>query len=1112
MKLRLACAVAAPLSLILSLPAQTAGQAPPPLIQFSNVATDESGNTLGGVVSMTFSLYNTQQGGEPLWTETQNNVQLDSTGHYSVQLGITKPNGVPTALFTTGQARWLGVQIAQQPEQPRVLLVSVPYALKAGDAQTIGGLPPSAFVLAAPPSGATAYAADSTLAPSTAPPSSAITGTGTVNYLPLWDTTSDIISSVLFQSGTGSTAKIGVGTATPASTLDIKGGSTVRGTLSLPAIAVATATKGADSQPLNLVASAFNSGTSAAANQTFRWQAEPAGNDTSSPAGTLNLLFGEGTSVPSETGLNIANNGQIKFASGQTFPGTGTGDGTVTSVASGAGLTGGPITGAGTLSIATGGVTNAMLANPSLTVAVGTGLTGGGSVALGASTTPISLATNTCASGSAITALPFTCSPFAALGTNTFTGNQTINGNILLPNTTSGGTQGVIELGGLPFIHNWGPSGSYNAFVGRSAGNLTNSGGGLAAVGAYTLTANTTGSFNTASGYSALYSNTTGSGNSASGAYALFGNSTGGDNAASGGFTLTDNTTGSQNTASGYQSLVQNTTGGDNTASGYQSLLNNNGSNNSAYGVSALSGNTTGSNNTGLGYLANVGSSGLSNATAIGANAIVSASNALVLGGTGSSAVNVGIGTATPAFTLDVQGTGRFTGAVTFASSQTFPGVAELGTANTFTGNQTVTGNLTATNLTATSSVSGGVVNATTGYDLGGVPFDSGSTLTANAFLGFAGNGNANAGSFNTAVGYQALANNGSNYNTAVGISALSSNTSGTFNTATGEYAGQTFDGSSVTGSDDTAVGTLAGFSTGSLNNATAIGANAEVSKSNALVLGAITGTNSGTSVSVGIGTSAPAATLDVRDNGYGGNTISAITANTSQNAVYGSNTSTSGNANGAYFYTASPAGTAVVGVNGGTGGNDYAGWFGGNVYISGNLAKGSGSFKIDHPLDPANKYLYHSFVESPDMMNIYNGVATLDARGSVWITLPDYFEALNQDFRYQLTSIGRPQPSLYVAKGISGNRFRISGGKPGGKVSWQVTGVRHDAYADANRIQVEVAKPPQEQGRYLHPELFGAGAEQAIGYQAPPAPPKPPIEAESHPEQSLKARPARLR
>jgi len=150
--------------------------------------------------------------------------------------------------------------------------------------------------------------------------------------------------------------------------------------------------------------------------------------------------------------------------------------------------------------------------------------------------------------------------------------------------------------------------------------------------------------------------------------------------------------------------------------------------------------------------------------------------------------------------------------------------------------------------------------------------------------------------------------------------------------------------------------------------------------------------------------------------------------------------------------------------------------------------------------------------VESPDMMNIYNGVATLDARGSVWITLPNYFEALNQEFRYQLTSIGRPQPSLYVAKEISGNRFRTSGGKPGGKVSWQVTGIRHDAYADAHRIKVEVEKSPQEQGRYLHPELFGAPAEQAIGYQAPPAPAKLPTQDETAHVSSLKNPPAPLK
>jgi hypothetical protein len=127
----------------------TAANSLPPLIQFSSVATDEGGNTLTGVVSIVFALDNSQQGGEPLWTEMQNNVQLDATGHYSVQLGITKVNGVPTARFATGEARLLGIQIAEQGEQARGLL-SVPYALKAGDAATLGGLPASAFVLAGP--------------------------------------------------------------------------------------------------------------------------------------------------------------------------------------------------------------------------------------------------------------------------------------------------------------------------------------------------------------------------------------------------------------------------------------------------------------------------------------------------------------------------------------------------------------------------------------------------------------------------------------------------------------------------------------------------------------------------------------------------------------------------------------------------------------------------------------------------------------------------------------------------------------------------------------------------------------------------------------------------
>jgi hypothetical protein len=143
-----------------------------------------------------------------------------------------------------------------------------------------------------------------------------------------------------------------------------------------------------------------------------------------------------------------------------------------------------------------------------------------------------------------------------------------------------------------------------------------------------------------------------------------------------------------------------------------------------------------------------------------------------------------------------------------------------------------------------------------------------------------------------------------------------------------------------------------------------------------------------------------------------------------------------------------------------------------GDLNVSGNFSKGSGSFKIDHPLDPANKYLYHSFVESPDMMNIYNGLVILDKHGKAVVQLPDYFQALNQDFRYQLTAIGTPGPKLYVASEIAGNQFAIAGGKPGAKVSWQVTGIRHDAYADAHRIQVEEDKG-KERGTYLHPELF---------------------------------------
>jgi hypothetical protein len=170
---------------------------------------------------------------------------------------------------------------------------------------------------------------------------------------------------------------------------------------------------------------------------------------------------------------------------------------------------------------------------------------------------------------------------------------------------------------------------------------------------------------------------------------------------------------------------------------------------------------------------------------------------------------------------------------------------------------------------------------------------------------------------------------------------------------------------------------------------------------------------------------------------------------------------------------------TAGSGLNGATAG--LAASFAGDVSVSGNLSKGGGSFKIDHPIDPENKYLYHSFVESPDMKNIYDGVAKLDSSGEAIVRLPDWFGALNKDFRYLLTAIGAPSPTLYIAEEISENRFKIAGGTPGMRVSWQVTGIRQDAYANHHRIQVEEAKPEPERGTYLHPESFNQPEEKNV-------------------------------
>jgi len=607
MKLRAACVVVGFFSLLLSLVPVTVAQttaetasALPRLVRFGGIVKDLNGNPLTGVVGITFALYSEQSGGAALWLETQN-VTADSNGHYVAVLGSSTPDGLPAEIFTSEQARWVGVQVSGQAEQPRVLLVSAPYALKAGDAETIGGLPPSAFVLA---NQGTAGGVKNAVAPASAnaqknsaPPANPnVTGKGVVDFIPMWDTTSDIVDSIIFQKS----SEIGIHTTTPAATLDVNGKTDVRDTLTL------------------------------------------------FPKSTDSTLAISGTT------FKVDQSGKVTFITGQTFPGTGTITGITT--ATGSGLSGGGTTGTLSLKVPAAGITNAMLANPSFTLTAGGGMAGGGSVSLGGTTT---LGLKTCSanqvlqyvsgvwtcsnagtgtvtsvgSGAGLTGGPITGTGTLSVDTtkvpllgaaNTFVGNQAVTGNM----TASGQVQGGVvnattsfDLGGIPFAS--GSSSLSTTFLGFFAG------------------VSTTQSFNTGIGSGALYKNTTGANNVAIGDSALTSNTTGGGNTADGSQALYANN-GSSNTGVGDGALGTNTTGSYNTALGWNAGNPTNGA------------PTTGVDNTFIGANAIPGTqTNLTNATAIGANAEVTESNALVLGsiaglnGAGVS-VNVGIGTTAP--------------------------------------------------------------------------------------------------------------------------------------------------------------------------------------------------------------------------------------------------------------------------------------------------------------------------------------------------------------------------------------------------------------------------------------------------------------------------------
>jgi trimeric autotransporter adhesin len=576
----------------------------PPLVNFSGVLTEANGKPLTGAVNVTFSLYKEQNGGAAVWMETQA-VQPDAVGHYSVMLGATSSSGLPSSIFSTGEAHWLGVQVQGEEEQPRVLLVSAPYALKAGDAETIGGLPPSAFMMAPTANGGTT-ASNTVVAPtannSPVPPPSSVTGSGTKDYVPLWTSSSALGNSVIYQSGSGSTAKVGVNNTAPTLTFDVKGQGR---------FVVSTST---------------------------------------------NALLGN------QNGTGSAGNGVVGLTSATA--------------------------GYGVYGFANATTGTALGVYGTTASSSGTGVYGSGGVGV---------------EGTAL----FCCN-YAAI----------FNGYTAPLNSGNTGGPGVIIYGG---------AGDQNA-IGTSGGTALVTYGGAA------------------------------------------------------------------------------------------------------------------TNN----YSESVGGNGID-----------------ATGGVGTQYYADGVG-------------GVFTGA-----------------------NQAAFGD---------------------GVDAFG---GSGSGVVA--------------------------------------------------------YAG---DG--------------------------------------------------------------------VPENGiYGPDGIDA-------------------------FY------------NSKTEAQSYAGYFTGDVNVTGTMSAAVKSFKIDHPLDPQNKYLVHASIESSEMVNIYSGNVTTDAEGNATVQMPKWFGALNTDFRYQLTPIGQFAQAI-IASEISNNQFTIRTDKPNVKVSWQVTGVRQDAYAKAHPLLVEQAKEAGLKGHYLNPEAFGAAPEQGIGWVRQP-------------------------
>jgi len=814
----------------------------PRLLRYSGSVAADPGAPRAGAVGVVFAIYAEQTGGAPLWVETQN-VQLDAQGRYTVNLGAV--NALPNSIFAANEARWLGVQVLADsaPEQPRVMLVSVPYALKAQDTETLGGRPASAYLLAdtTTPTGNRAPARRGAAAALEVEGAVNADEPHTVNAIPKFSATNTLDDSLMFETynqaafdafglvipGNEDVVNIGDGTG-------LRKRLNVTGRVTAESFDINTSTLANSFRVVNdhpdaramqanardggngFTAGLFASAKSNNAVGVYAYAFPPdvpnapgeyaaavyAGNYNSEGPGVVAWSAYNGTpsgdtdpTLSGPMGLYAAVAHSTGIAAVLDYRNTGTGqllsarmNGTeVTSL-----NTAGDFTTAGAI--------------------VAASFTGDGSGITGVSAAQLD---------------GVAASNFARLDVAT---NQTLTGSLTLPAmelpTTTSATSGVLNMDGVSFLHSGG--GDFNTFLGLAAGNFTNTADGNTGIGTQALFSLTAGLYNTATGHWALFWNTSGGRNTATGAFALF-NSNGDHNTATG-FSALNVSSGTHNSAHGSEALTSNSTGIVNTAAGTFALRNNtSGSGNTAVGYQAgvtstfTNANTTGDNNTFVGYNAGPGTSTqLYNATAIGSFALVSASNSLVLG----SGVNVGIGTQTPSERLQVVGNILASGTITASA---FSGTASNATALggvaaanyarlDVASNQTMTGSLTTPLLAlpATSSSTSGVLT------LGGSRFVHGFGF--NIFVGTDAGNFTMSGAGNIGIGYQALDSNTTGvFNTAVGWSTLTANTVGSGNTALGVAALS----SATTADDNTAIGyqALSFNTTGTGNTATGSGA-----------------------------------------------------------------------------------------------------------------------------------------------------------------------------------------------------------------------------------------------------------------------------------------------